>query len=168
MTAGGFNAAYLERRVPDPRFPRQGLTNWAYQSNAIRKPVQSQGLNGISLTVVPWNSYEATPDDQVDSLRRAYGFPDGDVVREFLVSHRTIRTVLKDAIPELHATFGADTIFNLEISEDDDGAETIYAVAIWPSDVQSASTALHDFIENWWLQRMNATNSDLAFVYKLV
>jgi hypothetical protein len=75
---------------------------------------------------------------------------------------------LKDAVPQLKATFGVDKIFNLEVSKDEDGAETLYAVAIWQGDVCQASEALDNFLENWWLQRMNAATSDLAFVYKLV
>jgi hypothetical protein len=40
--------------------------------------------------------------------------------------------------------------------------------AIWQEEVCRASEALDSFLENWWLQRMNAATSDLAFIYKLV
>ncbi len=122
------------------------------------------------IAVIPSFSNEARAalDDQISSLRRDYGFADSVVVTEFLFSHRAIRTVLENAVPQLRATFGEDKIFNLEVSKDEDGCETMYAVAIWREDVGSAAQALHNFLEDWWLHRMNAATSDLAFIYKLV
>lgn len=171
MSALGANATYFDQHlyVPPVR-QEQGLTSWNYQSDSIRDPVMSGGRNSQHIAIIPSFSNEARAalDDQISSLRRDYGFADGAVVTAFLVSHRTIRTVLKDAVPQLRAAFGVDKIFNLEVSKDEDGSETIYAVAIWQEDVCRASEALHNFLENWWLQRMNAATSDLAFIYKLV
>lgn len=172
MSPRGANATYFDQNsyIPQPTPEEQGLTNRNYQWGPIRRPVMSEGRNLQYIYIIPSFSNEAraTLDDQIASLKRDYGFTDSAVVTEFLVSHRSIRAVLKDAAPQLRATFGADNIFNLEVSKDDDGSETIYAVAIWQEDACRASDALHDFLENWWLQRMNAATSDLAFIYKLV
>ena len=172
-TALGANATYFNQGFsgcPLGRSNEHGLTNWSDQSAAVRKPAQSQERNSYNLTV-PHTYYDEARDalnDQIAHFKREYGFSDAEVVTDFLFRHRTIRTVLRDAIPQLRATFGTDTIFNLEVSKDDEGSETIYAIAVWPADMQSASEALHDFFENWWLQRMNPSTSDLAFAYKLV
>jgi hypothetical protein len=171
MSALGANATYFDQHYfPAPAGQEQGLTNWNYQSDVLRKPVMSEGRNLQYIAVIPAFSNEARTalDDQISSLKRDYGFADGEGVTDFLVSHRTIRTALKDAVPQLRATFGVDKIFNLEVSRDEEGSETIYAVAIWREDVWLASEALHNFLENWWLQRMNAATSDLAFIYRLV
>lgn len=172
MSAVGANATYFEQRlsVPAPACQEEGLNNWNYQFEAIRKPAQSEGRNWYEIAVA--NTYSnrarAALDDQISALMRDYGFPAKAVVTDFLVTHRAVRTVLKDAVPQLRAAFGADNIFNLEVSKDEDGSETMFAVAIWQADVRRASEALNNFLENWWLQRMNAATSDLAFVYKLV
>jgi hypothetical protein len=105
--------------------------------------------------------------NEIHDLKKLYVFVD-NTIDQFLEDHRALRTILRQAIDPLKATFGADIVFNLEVSRDEDGSETIYAVAIWQSDALRASEALRAFLENWWLQRMNAATSDLAFVYKLV
>jgi hypothetical protein len=159
MNALGANTTFLDNHVYVPRIRQdRGLTN----------RVEGSNLQYIAMVSSFSREARAALDDQISSLRRDYGFADSAVVTDFLVSHRTIRTVLKDAVPQLKATFGVDKIFNLEVSKDEDGAETLYAVAIWQGDVCQASEALDNFLENWWLQRMNAATSDLAFVYKLV
>lgn len=172
MNPLGANATYFDRQLCAPPVVSQesGLTDWNYQSDAIRKAVMSEGCNLQYIRLIPSFSVEARAalDDQISSLRRDYGFVDAAVVTNFLFSHRAIRTVLENAVPQLRATFGEDKIFNLEVSKDEDGCETMYAVAIWKEDVWSASEALHNFMENWWLHHMNAATSDLAFIYKLV
>jgi hypothetical protein len=169
MSPHGANSTYFNQSyIPAVAHQEQGLTNWNYQSDAVRKPVRSEG-NFQYIPVIPSFSNEgrAALDDQISSLKRNYGFPDGEVVTDFLVSHPAIRTVLQDAVPQLRKTFG-ERIFNLEVSKDEDGCETLYAVAIWQEEVWRASEALHNFLENWWLHRMTAATSDLAFTYKLV
>jgi hypothetical protein len=171
MSPRGANSTYFDQQsyIPAVAHQEQGLTNWN-QSHTVRKPLRSEGRNFQYITVIRSFSKEARAalDDQISTLKRDYGFPDGEVVTDFLVSHRAIRTVLQDAVPQLRETFGADRIFNLEVSKDEDGCATMYAVAIWQEDVRRASEALHNFLENWWLRRMNASTSDLAFIYKLV
>lgn len=171
MSALGANATYFEQHYPpEPGHQGQGLINRNYQSFTERRPVKSEGTNFKHITFVAAYTNEASSalDEQISSLRRDYGFSDPTVVTKFLRRHRTIRTVLQNALPQLQDTFGVDKIFNLEVSKDEDGFETMYAVAIWQEDVGSASKALHEFLENWWLHHMNAATSDLAFIYKLV
>jgi hypothetical protein len=147
LIAPGANATYFEQKfvAPLPALQARGINNWEYTNQA-----------------------RVVLDDQISNLRRQYVFPDEQVVKDFLVAHRAVRALLSDAVPQLRATFGHANIFNLEISKDEDGSETLYAVAIWQADVRGAAEALDNFLENWWLQRMSAATSDLAFVYKLV
>ncbi len=172
MSPQGANSTYFDQQSCVPGAARQGhgLTNWDYESPVVRKPVSSEGRNLQYFTVISSYSNEARValDDQIANLKRDYGFADNAAVTDFLVSHRTIRTVLQDAVPQLRATFGPDKIFNLEVSKDEDGSETMYVVTVWQGDVCRASEALRNFLENWWLHRMNAATSDLAFIYQLV
>lgn len=147
----------------------QGMNNWHYPSKIVVNSAPAQGHSCYDLAVAEYtNQARAVLDDQISNLRRQYGFPDEQIVVDFLVAHPAVRTLLSDAVPQLRATFGYANIFNLEISKDEDGSEVLYAVAIWEADVCGAAEALNNFLENWWLQRMNAATSDLAFVYKLI
>lgn len=171
MIALGANATYYDRQfvAPQPARQARGMNNCHYPSKAADNFAGAQGRSWYDLAVAEYtNQARAVLDDQISNLRRQYGFPDGQIVVDFLVAHPAVRGVLSDAVPQLRTTFGQANIFNLEISKDEDGSETLYAVAIWQAHVGGAAEALNNFLENWWLQRMNAATSDLAFVYKLV
>ena len=172
MSPRGANSTYFDQQpyLPPVAHQEHGLTSWDYQFPIARMPVRSEGrdFQYTALIASFSNDADAPLDDQISNLQREYGFPDSEVVKDFLVNHRAIRSVLQDAIPQLRETFGEDRIFNLEVSKDEDGCETMYAVAICRGDVRCAAEALHNFVENWWLRRMNAATSDLAFIYKLV
>jgi hypothetical protein len=105
--------------------------------------------------------------EDIDRLKRSYGFPQDDSVTVFLAHHRALPVVLLSAVPHLREAFGPEGIFNLEVSTDDDGSQTLYAVAVWHDTVQTAAAALERFEESWWLDHMVANTADLAFTYEL-
>ena len=167
---------FAGQTVPIRPKPAQGMNDCylasvsvANQSMPIpRKAPQREGIS-IEITTVraAFERGRATLATEIASLQTLYLFADSEV-NNFLRQSGTLRATLRQAIDPLRTSFGADKLFNLEISRDEDGFETIYAVAIWQADAPAASAALHHFLETWWLQHMSAANSDLAFAYKLV
>jgi hypothetical protein len=135
----------------------------------MRKPPQREGISVFDIS----NSRAFFQDNQIalsqdlTELKRSYGFPPDDSVATFLADHRSVSTVLLAAIPHLRDHFGADNIFNLEVSTDDDDSKTLYAVAVWRDTVPSAALALENFLEDWWLDHMTAAVADLAFTYEI-
>jgi hypothetical protein len=156
--ADGLNSRFFQDfpwRNPPPQLGPQGLNDYYWAPQSIRPQAQL-----LQSDLIDTEQFHA-------ALERSRSAVSNEI-HQFLEDHRALRTILRQAIDPLKATFGADIVFNLEVSRDEDGSETIYAVAIWQSDALRASEALRAFLENWWLQRMNAATSDLAFVYKLV
>ena len=85
-------------------------------------------------------------DRDVAEIQGTYGFLPEHSVRAFLLRSGAIRKALRDAIPHLRETFGVDTLFNLEISRDDE-SPILYAVAVCRGTVQDAASALLLFEE---------------------
>ena len=79
-----------------------------------------------------------------------------------------MRNALRQATPYLRDCFGEETIYNLELSIDEDDGCTLFALAVWKADARSGSRALSHFLESWWLDQMDDSTADLAFAYKLV
>ncbi|HWB84977.1 MAG TPA: hypothetical protein VG675_12600 [Bryobacteraceae bacterium] len=164
--AAGINARYFQQDSPLTSSPNQGLTNW--NQDIPRKAPQRQGaLIDIGLVQDAFNQNRQVVTAEIDDLKRLYLFSDV-AIDTFLEDHSAIRSVLRQAVDPLRMSFGPDRLVNLEVSTDEDGSSTLYAVVIWQADVPSASGALINFLESWWLQRMNGATSDLAFAYKLV
>ncbi len=164
-TLQGANSSYLYQAAVLGHQNQRGIADWSFQAQACRKPA-------VSVAVIdrPDLRYQQTNhlDTELGDLRRAYVISDEEAMRPFLVRQRAIRATLRDAVPKLHTSFGQDCIFSLELSVEEEGLLTLYAVAIWNDDVRSAADAFDNFLESWWLHRMNAATSDLAFAYKLV
>jgi hypothetical protein len=167
---------FARQTAPIRPKPAQGLNDSylaavsvADQNMTIpRKAPQREGISIEIATVhAAFEQGRATLATEIASLQTLYLFADSEV-NNFLRQSGTLRATLRQAIDPLRTSFGADKLFNLEISRDEDGFETMYVVAIWQADAPAATGALHHFLETWWLQRMSAGNSDLAFAYKLV
>jgi hypothetical protein len=86
-------------------------------------------------------------------------------VAKFLSSHRSLPHVLNEAVPHLKKFFGEDVVVNLEVSDEEDGPQTLYAVVIWRGTVEAAEAALERFDDSWWLD--NSMKTDLTFTYEL-
>jgi hypothetical protein len=61
-----------------------------------------------------------------------------------------------------------DTVFNLRAAVDEYGAETLYAVALWPGAVRDARRAIDQFDERWWIANSRQASGDVTFTYELV
>jgi len=51
---------------------------------------------------------------------------------------------------------------------DEDGAQTLYVVAVWSGDVQDVRIALEHFDAQWWIANSRQASGDLCFTYELV
>lgn len=159
---------------PSPPMPvqtdcTQGLNAayWGTQEIPRKGPQRQRSVADAMLTRATFEQSNTTISTGIDFLKKSYVFADS-TVDTFLEHHRATRTVLRQAIDPLKVAFGPDKMLSLEISKDEDGSETLYAIAFWPGDAVSASHALHRFLETWWLHRMSAATIDLAFAYRLV
>ncbi len=157
-------------KFPAPRPLRQnGITDWNYQPGHFRKPAHAE--NEIRFTADAPAFYRRAQlhvDQEISELKKSYGFPVEEIVRISLQRDPAVRSILRLAVPELHASFGADKVFNLEVSRDEDGSEMLYAIAVWPGSVQTAVLALRRFEEGWWLDQMAPGITNLAFTYEIV
>jgi hypothetical protein len=143
----------------------RGLTSWD-QEMPPRKPPQAAGVFGLDDRTTERCLREIL-DREIEELKRAYGFVGDNAITTFLIDHRGIRAVLKEGITYLHQFFGAQTIFNLELSREEDGSQTLYAIAVWRGAIQDAVHALSAFEESWWLDHMTPATAELAFTYDI-
>jgi hypothetical protein len=112
--------------------------------------------------------FEADHEAAVTELQRSYVFLNDREIRRFLKSHRTAPQLLIEAAPHLRQYFGAGTVFNLRATIDEFGAQTLYAVILWPGDVRDARTSLDHFDEQWWIANSRQASGDITFTYELV
>ena len=112
--------------------------------------------------------FEADHEAAVAELRRIYVFLNDQAIRSFFKSHRTAPQLLLEAVPHLRQNFGADTVFNLRAMTDEYGAQTLYAVTVWPGSVRDVRIALDHFDEQWWIANSNQASGDVTFTYELV
>jgi hypothetical protein len=76
--------------------------------------------------------------------------------------------LLIEAIPHLRQHFGNGTVFSLRATVDEYGGQALYAVAMWPGNVQDARNSLEHFDEQWWIANSRQAAGDLTFTYELV
>lgn len=112
--------------------------------------------------------FEADHEAAVTELQKTYVFLNDQAIRGFLKSHRTAPQLLTEATPQLRQNFGAGTVFSLRAMTDEDGAQTLYAVVVWPGDVRDVQLALEHFDEQWWIANSHQASGDLSFTYELV
>jgi hypothetical protein len=104
----------------------------------------------------------------VNELRSRFGMASDSAIVAFLASHRSLPHLLTEAFDRLKDAFGDNLIVNLEVSTDEDGNQMLYAITLWKADARQAASAFNSFVENWWVHRMSYSNSDVAFVYRLL
>lgn len=112
--------------------------------------------------------FEAEHEATVAQLRRRYVFLNDQAIRGFFRSHRTAPQLLLEAMPHLHESFGADSVFNLRVMTDEYGAQTLYAVVTWPGSAMDVRVALDSFDERWWIANSHQASGDVSFTYELV
>jgi len=156
------------------------------QSSGIHWPDRTPGLLYQSFQAVPrWPEprqrasifeglekqmaeFAAHHEALLSEVRRHYVLPADSSVVTFFTEHRTLSPILLEAVPELKACFGAQAVFSLRAPIDDTGAQTLYAVAIWPGNVRDVREALERFDDTWWIQHSRRASGYLSFTYELV
>ena len=158
-----FQPKFSPLAAPERRL-QGGSTKWGDQQ-PVRIPPRAEGTNvfEISKSREFFHDNHVARDRDLAILRKSYGLPANDSVLTLLSNHQAISSVLISAVPHLKKYFGSDSIVNLEVSTDDDGSQTLYAVVVWHNTVPAAAQALENFSENWWLDHMTAGAADLAF-----
>jgi hypothetical protein len=111
--------------------------------------------------------FAAEHEDLIRQIRTRYIIADTSVL-EFLRGHRTLPPLLVQAIPYIDECFGASAVFSLRAPLDEWGAQTLYAVAMWPGEISDVRTALERFDERWWIASARQAAGNLTFTYELV
>lgn len=112
--------------------------------------------------------FEADHEAIVAELQKRYVLLNDPSVKGFFLTHRTAAELLIQAVPRLQEYFGAGTVFSLRTTVDEYGAQTLYAVVMWPGDVRDVRAALENFDEHWWIANSRRAAGDLTFTYELV
>jgi hypothetical protein len=112
--------------------------------------------------------FEAAHEAVLAELQRSYVFLNDHSVKRFFRTHRTAPQLLIEAVPHLRQYFGNGTVLNLRTTVDEYGAETLYAVAMWPGAVGDVRNALEHFDEQWWIANSRRASGDVTFTYELV
>ena len=113
-------------------------------------------------------NYAVRHEALLNEVRKHYVLPGDSSVADFLIEHRAIPQILLGAAPQLKACFGAEAVFNLRAPIDESGSRTLYAVAMWPGELQDARSALSKFDNAWWMPRAPQAAGYLTFTYELV
>jgi hypothetical protein len=168
--AVGMNSNSFNQAAPPPARENylQGMNDSNWSSPYVpTKPPQREGvlIDFASITLRISQNQAAVSKD-IDDLKAIYVFAD-DSIDCFLEEHRAHRNILRQAIEPLKASFGTDKVFRLEINSDEDDCRTLYGVTLWRDSVRTAAQALSAFVEDWWLDHMNADTRDLAFIYRI-
>ena len=112
--------------------------------------------------------YRVSQETILKELQNRFGMASDGLVAAFLANHRSLPHLLTEAFDRLKEAFGTSIVVNLEVSMDEDGQQTLYAITLWKEDARQAATAFNSFVENWWIHKMSAATSDIAFVYQLI
>ncbi len=113
-------------------------------------------------------SFEEEHDTGITEVRKHYVFGNDPRVERFLRSHRTLSTLLLEAIPHLEQHFGTDAVFNLRAPIDASGAQTLYVAVMWPGAADAVRSALANFDHDWWFGIVRQASGNLTFTYELV
>jgi hypothetical protein len=127
-----------------------------------------QGANVFAGLEEEMAGYRASQEAILKELQNRFGMVSDGLVAAFLANHRSLPHLLTEAFDRLKEAFGTSIVVNLEVTTDEDGHQTLYAITLWKEDARQAATAFNSFVENWWIHRMSAATSDIAFVYQLI
>lgn len=112
--------------------------------------------------------FAAEFEAQMAQLSKNYVMAGDHQVERFTRNHRTLSQLLLEAVPHLKHHFGADAIFHLRAPIDEGGAQTLYAVVMWPGTAKDVRTRLKAFDDEWWFGLLNQASGHLTFTYELI
>jgi hypothetical protein len=127
-----------------------------------------QGLTFFKELEADLTEARASQEVVMKEVQNRFGKASDPLVVAFMASHRSLPHLLTEAFERLKDAFRQNIVVNLEVSTDEEGYQNLYAIVLWQDDAHQAATAFDSFVENWWIHRMNASNSDVAFVYQLL
>lgn len=159
QTSGSnWNTSYSFQRAYYPAQPQPPISLFATH----------QGANFFAGLEQEVAGYRASQEAIMKELQNRFGMASDGLVAAFLANYRSLPQLLTEAFDRLKEAFGTSIVVNLEVSMDEDGHQTLYAITLWKEDARQAATAFNSFVENWWIHRMSAATSDVAFVYQLI
>jgi hypothetical protein len=112
--------------------------------------------------------FEAEHETQIAEVRKYYVIANDPHHESYLRSHRTLSQLLLEAVPHLRRHFGTDAVFSLRAPVDASGAQTLYAVVMWPGAASDVRAALANFDNSWWFGIVRQASGNLTFTYELV
>ncbi len=112
--------------------------------------------------------FEAQHEATLREIAKNYTMPGDSSVQSFLRNHRTIPQLLVEAIPYLKRCFGGLAVVALRASIDESGAQMLYALVMWPGEVNHARQSLERFDDDWWIAHSRQASGYLSFSFELV
>lgn len=138
------------------------------RSHTVPREVPHHGLTFFAGVEKEMAEYKRSQEAMMKEVQNRFGMALDALVASFLANHRSLPHLLAEAFDRLQQAFGTRVVVNLEVSTDEDGYQTLYAIVLWRGDAHHAEAAFNSFVENWWIHRMNAPTADIAFVYQLI
>jgi hypothetical protein len=114
------------------------------------------------------SAFAADHEATLKEVRKHFVLPNDSSVATFLTEHRSLIQILLEAVVQLRACFGMETVFSLRAPIDESGSRTLYAVAMWPGKVRDARNALARLDDGWWIAQSQQASGYLTFTYELV
>lgn len=100
-------------------------------------------------------------------IRESYVLTSVSAVERYLGSRPAVSEALIEALPRLKRCFGSATLA-IRMHGEEDGTESLYAMALWPGAVQDARAATERFDNDWWLAKCASSSDCVVFTYELV
>jgi len=107
------------------------------------------------------------PAQDVDALDEIYVWDNRPSVLRFIEESR-VRGLLLDARQALDDAFGNDAIKSLSLVRDDEGFDTLFCLVRTRAQLETATRALREFDEHWWLARSEEAAGKVNFDFDLV
>jgi hypothetical protein len=156
----------LLRQIPLPNETGPGFISRSFPVPLLvtnrSKPTESTLLDVTTNECAP-----AIDSDSDPALEATYVFEDRRKVIEFIKQNR-LRGLLRQAVKPLEEIFGRGGIKILRIVTDDEGAETLFCLALSPDDLVDAQRKLACFDQRWWLNHCQLRPGLLNFDFELV
>ena len=104
---------------------------------------------------------------QVRALQKRYTIVDADIlITDVLSEHRSLYSLLIEAVKPLHETFGEQYVLQLRAQLTDEGS-LLRAVVQLPQTFDDPETALRGFDTDWWLNNCHRSGGALVFDYEI-
>ncbi len=162
--------AYPETQTSGHQWPQHTgqMTHEGFQAQGSVADCSQWQAMAIAHLEPQISSSSLNEDGFLKELRRCFIVQNEPSVVAFLSDHRAISQLLLESVKPLIFFFGRDTMFVLRVRVDETGSGTLYVVAMWSNDVQSARDALSRFDDEWWATHSRLGSGRLGFTYELV